>query len=301
MTYKYRVYDMVIISDYELLQLVKYEPDGKEYPTITISAGMMPDDIRMEPTLKWNIGQTRSWLNNDTTWLLIENGNKIVYELKDSSNPSYLNAYIIGFGFAMLAQQRGILAIHCSAVADKDGAILIAGESGAGKSTLTSAFLQRGYRLMADDMAYVEPSQSSKPSIASPAFPYQKLCRNVVLEKGYPMDKLIYINEQKDKFLVPYEGEFRLEPVSVKGLIMLGRSNTEEVVSQEIRGIESFQIIANNLFLRHLLGKQKYAPEIGKLCLQMAGSVHTAYIGRPTEKNTTDEVIRCAFEIAEQW
>lgn len=297
--YTYQLYGLKVKADLEFQQLVVCE--ACEMADVTIAAGSIPEEIiRKEEDSRYEFGESVSWLSNKTCRLLVENGEKITYSLKEGGNPAYLRSYILGWGMSMLALQRGILAVHCSAVADERGAVLICGESGAGKSTLTTAFLEQGYRLMADDMAFVEAKPGEK-AFASPAFPYQKLCRDAALAKGYRLDELIYIDEDKDKFLVPYRGEFRLEAVPVRGMIMLGVIEGDEVVSQEITGLNRFHMVANNLFLRHLLGEQKYEPRTGQFCLNMAAAVPMKFLGRPAGRNTTGEVIEIALETVEQW
>uniref|UniRef100_UPI00405628A1 hypothetical protein n=1 Tax=Acetatifactor sp. TaxID=1872090 RepID=UPI00405628A1 len=296
--YKYCVYGLKIVSDIEFAQLVTVQESMPEAPEIRIEAVTVPEEIKQITDKKYEFGDTFSWLSNDTTWLVVENGERIGYCLTGGGHPTYLQTYILGFGMSMLAMQRGILAIHCSAVADENGAVLIAGESGAGKSTVTTAFLEKGYRLMADDMAFVETEKNS-PALAKPAFPFQKLCRNVALEKGYLLENLIYINEEKDKFLVPYAGDFKTDAVPVKAFIMLGVVGGDSVVTQEIRGFDRFHVYANNLFLRHLLQKDKYNPAIGQKCLEMAAVVPTYFIGRPLNGDTTAEVIAEALGFVE--
>lgn len=297
--YIYQLFGLVIKTDIEFRQLVI----GADESTadIKITAGIIPNEIMSkERDLKYEFGEKVSWLANNTCWLLVENGNQITYSLKEGGNPEYLRTYILGWGMSMLALQRGTLAIHCSAVADEKGAILICGESGAGKSTVTTAFLDNGYRLMADDMAFVTTRQENKESYASPAFPYQKLCRDAAINQGYDLDELIYIDEEKDKFLVPYRGEFLLESVPVKGMIMLGVINGDEVMTKEVTGLQCFHMVANNLFLRHLLREQKYEPRIGKLCLDMAATIPMGWIGRPGGKDTAKEVVDSIFAMVNE-
>ncbi len=292
--YQYRLYGFKIISDLEFPQLLPEQESMSDATEIYIEAGAVPDEIARITDKQYEFGQKFSWLSNRTTWLMVENETRIRYALKEGGDIMHLRTYILGWGMSMLAMQRGILSIHCSALADEKGAILIAGESGAGKSTVTAAFLEKGYRLMADDMAFVE----TKPGEAvwvKPAFPFQKLCRNVAMEKGYQLEELIYINEDKDKFLVPYKGDFSVEAVPVKAFIMLGVTGAQEIVTKEITGLDKFYVYANNLFLRHLLKQDKYSPAIGQKCLEMAAVVPTYYIGRPHDKDTTEQVIAAAM------
>ena len=295
--YYYRIYGMKIATDMEFRQLVVCED---EQPIdIEVLEGTISEDIyAQEGKCQYFFGEQRGWLINKTCYLETTDGTRLIYKCKPGGNRMYLQTYILGYGMSMLAMQRGMLSIHCSALANEEGALLIAGESGAGKSTVTSAFLEQGYRLLADDMAWVEITEEQTVMVR-PAFPYQKLCRNVAIEQGYDLDELIYINEEKDKFLAPYRGEFRTEAVRIKGFIMLGVTNEDAIVSSEEKGIEKFQMCANNLFLRHLLGPNKYQPHIGQKCMKMAAGIPMYYIGRPNGKETTKQVIEKAFEIVE--
>lgn len=294
--YRYRLYGFSIITDLSFPQLMEESADMPKAPAIEIEACQVPEAIAGITDKKYDFGISFSWLSNLTTWLMVENGKKIGYCLKKGGRVSALRNFILGFGMSMLAHQRRMLAIHCSAVADRNGAVLIAGESGAGKSTLTTAFLEQGYRLMADDMALVQ-TIDKKISYVFPAFPYQKLCRNVAVEKGYNLDELIYINEDKDKFLVPYRGSFSTKPVPIKAFIMLCVTKEQKLGIQEVTGFNRVPVYANNLFLRHLLREKKYAPEFGQLCIEMAANVPTYCISRPLEADTTSEVIHEAFDI----
>lgn len=304
-TYEYHLFGFKLLTDFEFRQLVPFIEDGSEYPVITIFAGTVSDEIKAITNKKWEFGSRMSWLTNDSVWIVVEDGCKMTYERKPDNGSEYYvsnpNAYLMGWGMAMIALQRGILAMHCSVVADDTGAILISGESGAGKSTVTNGLLEQGYSFLADDMAFVD-SQSGPQTIVYSAFPYQKLCRNVCEEKNLDFDKLIYIDEMKDKFLVPYEGKFELKPMPVKGFIMLGvRNSIEDVQLYEMEGLDSFQVLINNLFMRHLLGKDKYKPEIGAACMKMASNVKVACILRPRDKNTADEVVNTALKLVQKW
>lgn len=294
--YYYRLYGFVIQTDIEFRQLIGCEETSAE---IFVTAGEIPGEITNRTDVKYEFGRKISWLVNNTCWLLVQNGNKITYMIKEGGRLEYLKSYILGWGMSMLALQRGVLAMHCSAVGDEQGAFLICGESGAGKSTLTTELLEGGLRLMADDMALIENRNGEV--VASPAFPYQKLCRDVALTKGYRLEEMIYIDEEKDKFLVPYKGEFSVEPLPVRGILMLGKTKGSVVMDGEITGINRFQLIANNLFLRHLLGQKKYEPEIGQLCLGVAARVPAAYLIRPLNGDSRSELLQRTMDYIKKW
>lgn len=291
--YCYTLYGLVVASDLPFPQLVKCE-ETAQYD-VRIEKTEISEKIQKAwPEKKYEFGRDDSWLSNTTCQIQVFEGKLITYALTGNGNADWLQTYILGYGMSMLALQRNMLPIHCSVVADERGAILIAGESGAGKSTATTAFLKAGYTLMADDMAWADGT------MVYPAFPYQKLCRDVVEREGYDLEELIYIDEQKDKFLARYRGEFGTEARPMKGFILLHLTNENEVTVRELTGFDRFHTYVGNLFLRKLMTKeQKYAPYIGKIGLEMASKVPLLCIGRPVGKDTAATVVEKAMRWAD--
>ena len=58
-----------------------------------------------------------------------------------------------------ILMQRKVFPLHGSAIAINGKAYAFVGDSGAGKSTLASAFLNKGYQLLSDDVIAVSLSQ----------------------------------------------------------------------------------------------------------------------------------------------
>lgn len=285
--YYYKLHGMKIESDLEFPQLLICEDE--QSVDVQIQKVDFSEELAQISVEKcYDFGRTYSRFANMTCQFQVYGGKKLTYALTGNGWPQYLQTYILGWGFSMIALQRDMLPIHCSALADENGAILIAGESGSGKSTITTYFLNNGYRLLADDMALADGEK------VYPAFPYQKLCRNVALDEGYQLEELIYIDEDKDKFLAPYRGEFRTEGEKIKGFILLRVVNGEEVVDANVEGLGRFHIFASNLFVRHIIGNEKYEPHIGQKCLEMASKVPVYVIGRPDGVDTTAEVVEKA-------
>ena len=148
---------------------------------------------------------------------------------------------------------------------------------------------------MADDMSFV--SYHNETVMAKAAFPYQKLCRDAALRSGHPLDSLIYIDEVKDKYLVPCHEIFDDTSRPVKAIIILGKAPVSQVWLHKLEGLDAFHACVNNLFLRHLLKEKKYAPATAGQCLKIASKVPVYVILRPLEADTTGEVIETAFAI----
>ncbi len=295
--YYYLLFGNVVESDIEFPQLMKTDVTES---SIVIKSGKMPQELYdYEKECGCNFGNDISWLTNTYCYLYVENGSTITYELKEKGTLSMARNYLMGWGMSMLGLQRGINAMHCSVVATDQGAILISGESGSGKSTLTNLFLDKGWKFMADDMAYVQTKENGTAYVY-PAFPYQKLCRDAALRKGYDLNELIYLGEDKDKFLVPYKGEFVMHEMPIKALIVLGRNMGEEVIAEEMSGFNKFMCCVNNIFLRHLLGQARYASTPAKESFRMAEAISVFRLSRPAKGDTLQEVMQKAMEIADK-
>lgn len=296
--YFYQLFQLRIQSDIPILQLIPI--DICETVDIIIEAGTIPEDIieKEEQKIYYEFGDTRSWLVNNYVRLLMENGNHITYSKKDRCPDMYLTSYLLGWGMSMTCLQRNMLAMHCSVVTDGRKAYLISGESGSGKSTVTRELLLKGYKLMADDMTLVNLEDDQV--VVTPAFPYQKLCRDAAMHCGKPMDELIYIDEAKDKFLVPCYEIFENKTLPIGGLMILFRHTGEEVTFQNIEGINKLHAYANNLFLRHLLKDKKYNPKLGSLMLKMASKTPICTIGRPDGKDTVPEILTYVSDFIKQ-
>ena len=283
--YYYQIYGLSVESDLEMPRLLAREPDSnKDEDTIVIHEGPMPDEFRQMPAKSYQYSSTKGFLSNDGCNLCVLNGRKIVYQVKPHPYAKSLISYICGFGLAMLFLQRKMLAFHCSAVCKDGRAVLIAGDSGSGKSTITNALLSKGYQLMSDDMTVVDPLSFTTP-MAYPAFPYQKLCRDVVDRMNLDQDNLQYINEKKDKFLVPATS-FMANEAPVAAMIHLAVSDVlptdgnpadSSIVSPlpdfawcKLSGLTTWEACKHALFLHAMVADHLHEKELAEPTLRFA-------------------------------
>lgn len=307
MHYCYDLYGMKIITDLDFVQLdpVRLPEDdrnsGRE--EVRILAMDEKEETRFQKEhgnliCGSGLGVENSWLCNRTLEMCVNCGKEIRYHIRNGGDLGAAKTYLLGFGMAMLSLQQGKLPIHCSALkAPEGGAILIAGESGAGKSTLTAKLLSQGYRFLADDMAVVDMSEKDGVWVY-PSFPYMKLCRDAVLRQGDSPEELLYIDEKKDKFLVPCTSVFQKERVQLEQFIFLEiRSEKEEVEempgkikAEKITGPDSMIVYKDNLFLRHLWKRQDPGIEIWQNCLKIAEQIPVFLVKRPAAGDSTAEV-----------
>lgn len=295
--YQYSLYGCTISSTMEFPQLVV--ANTKNESDVVILDGGIPSEVLEEAEKNYyEIDDKVSWFQNHTGVFYIAKGSVIRYQLKEGANIQYARTYILGYAISMLLLQRDIMTIHCSAIAGEDGAILIAGQSGSGKSTITTSYLKEGYQLMADDIVAVRINEEEKV-MACPAFPYQKLCRDAVNREGFQPDELIYIDEDKDKFLVSRKEQFTDHPVKVKAMVMLGVYDGDKVEVEEITGVNKLMAVRENLFLKRLSGEWLGKANLIKTCLEIGSKVPIYVVMRPEKsdtrlelKETLDKILR---------
>src|ERR1700761_6525201 len=106
----------------------------------------------------------------------VNNGNEILVCPDPGALSLDVRAYLLGTLFAVLCQQRGLLPLHASAVANGDGVLAFVARSGQGKSSLAAHFARRGFRVVSDDVCLIDTV--TERAMVIPAAPWLKLWRN---------------------------------------------------------------------------------------------------------------------------
>lgn len=203
---------------------------------------------------------------------------------------SAIRVYLFGSAMGALLHLRGVLALHSSAVRLPDGrAVLLAGASTSGKSTLAAALAQRGYPLLADDLAAVHQDTEGR------AWLYPGLARCKLWADA--LEKLALTGSEKERLaptLEKYQLTLMLDPQSAR-LAYLYEIQADEQVSEvvltPVTGWAKLQT----------LDKQTYRPGfITALGLQAAHLQHLSQVApqlqvrrlvRPRRTNTLDALV----------
>ena len=111
-------------------------------------------------------------------------------------------AFFASSPLTALLQQRGLLTLHCAAVAAGNGAVLLLGASGSGKSSLAAALVERGFPLLADDVTGVTLDANHRP-VALPAFARQRLWAHTLDRMRWRGRALSPVRRNLDKYWIP--------------------------------------------------------------------------------------------------
>ena len=201
----------------------------------------------------WQTAPGRLLLNVDgaARYLVTNRGREVVVDpLGDDAR---VRAFLLGSVLGACLQWRGYLTLHASAIETGAGAVLFMGPRGVGKSTLLAALIDRGYRMMADDVSGVAMDADGRPEVFG-AFPHVRLCADALERLGWngkPRALEPTWGEPR-KWCVPVE-RFRDAPLAVRGLFLLATGNGDSATIQPASGSAAFAGVVRNTYRRRLV------------------------------------------------
>ena len=157
MTYSYWVYGLRVCSNMEISALPVLpnisEANQQYEVTITFDPTIADFDIYGCPhPIYIDLTETRCVMFDRRYGLFIlTEGRDVVIQPSEAQNLDQLRLYILGTVLTVLLYQRGILALHGSAMAIGDSVVGVIAPSGTGKSSTAAALYNKGYRLLSDD------------------------------------------------------------------------------------------------------------------------------------------------------
>ncbi|URT70232.1 aldolase [Cytobacillus firmus] len=225
----------------------------------------------------------------DTAIFLVENGERIIVSPRDGASEDKIRLYVLGTCMGALLMQRKILPLHGSAIAIKGRAYAIVGDAGAGKSTLASAFLNKGYQLLSDD---VIPIALSKENIAmvTPAYPQQKLWQESITAFGMEPTKYKPIFERETKYAVPVTSRFSSESIPLSGVIELVKTDSNEIELIPLSGLQRIYTLFNHTYRNFLIDRLGLREWHFSLTSNLANKIEHYQLQRPVNRFTASEL-----------
>ncbi|MEW9699892.1 aldolase [Paenibacillus sp. SI8] len=163
-----------------------------------------------------------------------------------------IRLYLLGTCMGAILLQRKVLPMHGSAVVVDNKAYAFIGDSGNGKSTLASAFLQRGFRLLSDDVIAVSLGEGNIPYV-TPAYPQQKLWQESLDFFGMQADQFRPVFDRETKFAIPVRSQFSTEALPLAGVFELVKTDSAEVELKPIQKLERLHLLYRHTYRNYLL------------------------------------------------
>jgi len=189
--------------------------------------------------------------------------------------------FLIGSAWGVLCHQRGLLPLHCSAIASSSTAIAFIGQSGSGKSTLAASFCQEGYDHVCDDVAIVDVSPASAVTLR--AMPKGlKLWREATETLNLKPLELVTNDENIEKYYVDLPrgtGDKTLDLAAIYTLNFDDGISKPEI--RKINGSVLLQILYINIYRVEWINRICDPAKILSKTLAIANSVPVYQFSRP--------------------
>jgi hypothetical protein len=132
--------------------------------------------------------------------------------------------YLLGPTLGMVLRLRGTSCLHASAVNIDGKAVVFVGPSGSGKSSLAAAFVQRGFRVLSDDV--VALTNHGSMVMVEPAYPRVRLWPASVAGLFGSPEALPRLTPSWDKRFLDLSGPdglFQRDPLPLGAIYLLGQ------------------------------------------------------------------------------
>ena len=297
MPYHYQLYQFGISSQIALPELAPAQDQTSEVSIVygPVLNTITPAARQLGPFL---------WATEQEFWLqvpgvaafLVRNGQEIIVETEAGIDDASVRVFLLGSAMGILMFQRRYLVLHGNAVQVGDACLVCVGPSGAGKSTLAAALMQRGHRLLADDVVPVNAQCQ-----ALPGFPRIKLWQDSADKMQIATGALARIRPDMEKFNLPTLSAMASSPLPIRWVYILNNHNQDEFIFETVRGMRRFPVLQENTYrVRFLEGMALKAHHLS-LCAQLSSQIKLVRVTRPNTRFALDELVeRILVDAAER-
>lgn len=247
----YFAYGLNIESELSLPELF---PGTSESPDVHIRYGKVPSSLSNQSykNLTWEAVPGKFIIHiHKIAKYFVQDGQDIIIERFPHSSDEDVRTFLLGSPLGALLYQRGLFVLHASAIQTQHGAVLFTGRSGSGKSTLTSAFLQRGYAMLSDDISGIDLHTERSPRVL-PAIPQTKLWPDVVSKLDINQSGLKCMRKGMDKLQMPIEGYCR-QALPIFAVYVLTSHNQPALKIEPVSNNNQFTWLIKNTYRKRIM------------------------------------------------
>jgi hypothetical protein len=227
-------------------------------------------------------------------------GREIVIQPAAGSSADEIRLFLLGTAFAALLQQRGHFILHGSAVVTDQGASIFVGPSGSGKSTLAAALLQRGYRLLCDDVTTIHFDAQGRPQVF-PTSTHVKLWADSSEKLMVDTTSMRRVRPQLEKYAVPQPVDWDWGPIPLTALYALTTTKTLDIELELIGGSQKIKMLTDQIYRAQFsVGLGVRATHLQQV-LQIANHCQLYTVKRPSTHFLLDELVACIEQTWAEW
>lgn len=226
----------------------------------------------------------------DVAIFKIENGKEVSVSPMEDSNDDQVRLYILGTCLGVALMQRRVLPLHGSCIAVDGKAYAFVGDSGAGKSTLASAFIERGFQLLTDDVIAVSLSKNNAP-IVTPSYPQQKLWQESLDLFGRDSNQYKPVYDRVTKFAVPVNDQFIEKSMPLAGVFELTKTDQNDIEIIPIQQLERFPVLFYNTYRNFMINRSGLMEWHFDFSASLVNNLDFHRIIRPNSRFTANELV----------
>ena len=214
---------------------------------------------------------------DDMGALLIRGGCEIVLSPAPGRDRQSLAPFVVGPGLGVILLQRGVLALHASAVALDGGASIFLGGPGWGKSTTAGALERRGHRIIADDISSVR--REGEEHVVQPGFPTLKLSSESAEALGHDYEEMLDLHLVVRKRGRSVVSSFEDVPLPLRRVYVL--ADGDDIRIEPISGAAALEELVRHSYGATLVREAGLAATHLGQCADLASSVPVRRLTRP--------------------
>jgi hypothetical protein len=252
--HRYRIHGLVVASALALPDLPP-APDGAP-ANVGIEIGAVPGTLDAPTRVGacFEVKPERLLIGLDgEARFLVSDGRTIRVELAPGSDPAEVRRLLLSSPLGALLLQRGLLALHASAVAFDGAGVLFLGGPNAGKSTLAARAQARGARLLADDLAVVRLDDAGHPWIL-PGAAELKLWPDSLAALGLDRAAPPRLRADSEKRVLRFPAPVDPAPVPLRAIYLLALGHGPAITTARVEGAARGAALLHHTYRSEFIG-----------------------------------------------
>jgi hypothetical protein len=172
----------------------------------------------------------------------------VTFERNSRCDDAALARHFTDQVLAAVLRHRGLLVLHANAVETSGGVIVIGGESGTGKSTTLAALLDRGCRMLSDDVTALRPGDAPGSVEVLPGAAQTHLTEDAAEGLGYLVDPAQLQPWRRMKAAIATHDGMASRAGRLRALYVLGLARGDDVVVTEVSGGDKFHALQECIY-----------------------------------------------------
>lgn len=286
MTHHYCMYGLRISSEIELPELIA--ESAWEMPDVRIRQECLPVPGGKSGEL-FAEGAAAGFFIEGVAQYRVNAGREILVDPRPEAPIRNVRLFLLGSAFGLLLHQRGYLPLHASTIEIAGRGYAFLGPSGSGKSTLATAFHDKGYRVVADDVCVIGFDDDGV-AFAHGGIPRLRLWADALAASGRSAGdyQLSYAgDEQFRKFDVPTKEVARSVPLGA----IVELASGDQMNCHALGGLEAVEAIFANTYRGGFVASAGEPAAHWRACMQLVAAVPVSRLHRPLRLDTMDQII----------